>query len=245
MGDPATIMAGASAGSSLLGGAKGGAQQSQQNASANKLMDTESGAITDLLKNFNTNVLPTIQSLIGGGAGGGPIGTLMQKTGDAAGKLDAIGTGLENANVFPSAGTSAMNTLLSRIGTIANPGAVVADTSRQIGQAGLEGQIDAKKAGASIIGAGGNLAASGLQSGIGDIMSLLNSQISPLSSNLSQLGNLGQTKLAQAGGMGSPWGDAITGATGALGNLPGKAGGSAGGGGFGDLSLGGLGLGTG
>jgi hypothetical protein len=225
----------------LLGAGKAGQQQQQSNASANALMNSESGLINSLGTNFTQNVLPQISQLVTQGlAGQGPLGALFgggttassmlpdfqnlstansglagansSLAGANAGlssQVAGLSTDLTNANLFPSAGTSAMKTLLSQIGTVANPGSVISNTAEQINEQGFNQNLAAKQAGISGLSTAGglNTSAGGLNTSAGGLNTsaggLLSGGLGALSTGGSLTGS-GLTSLEQLFGLQSP-----------------------------------------
>jgi hypothetical protein len=162
------------------------------------------------------NSIPIVGPLVGGLLGGAQQSQANKQgnanLGAASGELNSLLSGPiasmlnGTSNVFPSAGTSAMETLLSRVGTVANPGAAISDTSNQIAETGMAGQLATKQAGLAD--------ATGIASG---------------------LQGIGNDYLGLASGMGSPWGTAVSGATSGLTSKLGTGSGKGGGGGGSNL----------
>lgn len=188
----------------IIGGLTGSAQQSQAQGQANKYNDAAAGALTQ-----NEAFISSL--LNGFNSGTGPLSTLFNSAQSFGNQVAGIGQGLTNANVFPSAGTSAMNTLLSRVGSIANPGAVIQNTSAQIGQEGIAGQIGAKQAGANLIGEGGQLALGGM----GGVLSAISNLLTGATGGANSFANLGSNYQTTANNLSGSLGQGITGAIGA------------------------------
>jgi len=158
----------------LFGAGSSANQYNQDMGQANTITGLETGGYQSMMNDING-------ILNGTGPNGGLLGSL------------------ENANLFPSAGTSAMKTMMSRVGSIANPGAVVENTASQIGQEGMAGQIQGK------------------QAAMGDISSLLGIG-SGLTGSLSSLVNPYMNAASGAGqGVGQGIGGALNGAASKMG----------------------------
>jgi len=240
MGDIGSGIAG------LFGAGTAAAQQSQDTAQFNKLSDTLSNADTQLLGNYQS-LFPDLQSLVSGGMNGtGLLGGLQglgsqlaslfpqfsalsgQQSGLAgqqsglAGQIGGLASSLANANLFPSAGMSAMKTMLAQDGSVANPGAQMQQLASTLGQEGMAGDLSAKQAAmgglssaisglgssastlgqaGSTLGQGGSMltgAGSLNQSSISDILNAIQGSGSLVGSGLSSLGNLAGSYMNQA-----------------------------------------------
>lgn len=168
----------------LIGGGKDAAQGNQQASLGSNLANQEGSLLSGLGSNFMSTIAPMLLTLAGSGiAGQGPIGALS----GLGTQAQTLSGNLANANVFPSAGTSAMKTLISQIGGgVANPGSVIENTSGQVAQAGMAGQIGGEQAAIQGLGTAGNLESGGISS----IIAALTGAGGPLSSAISTGGNL-------------------------------------------------------
>ncbi len=187
----------------LFGAGTSAAQASQSGAQLANLEGSENNILNSLFGNYESLVPGTISSLLSGiGSGTGPLGSLF-----------TLGNQVANGNIFPSAGTSALNTLKGQFGSgTPNIGAVIENTSDQIAQEGMAGQLQAKQAGAGI-----------MESGLGSIAQLLGLTSSGLGSGLSAAGGLTNTLSQQNSAANQGVGTGLNSAIGAITSIPGLA----------------------